>query len=124
MTLMNAKEFHGKFALRPPRFVSHLIKSGGLLPDEPGAHACWYYCRIAIQSMKAVDDGAQYDGELDHIKMTNNIARSVALLYRLDSPDDFLKFMMYVRIEAARLELEWDQRIETPFNDTYVKHSW
>lgn len=105
---------------RPPRFVSHLIQYGGFLPDMPGAHACFYYCRIAIRSLKAVRDGAQYQGEMDHQQMLNNIARSVALLYRLDSPSDFLLFMPYVKAEAMRLELEWDINIEHPAAETYI----
>lgn len=104
------------------RFVSHLYLSGGLLPDLPGAHACWYYCRCAIQMWKAVNDGAQYEGELDHINMQNNLARGVAIIYKLDSPDDFLKFMDIVKLEAIRCSYEWDMRIERPGTSPFIKN--
>ena len=123
MAMGFVKPFDRKLELRPPRFVSHIAENGGALPDEPGAHACWYYCRIAIKSMKDVDDGAQYEGELDHTNMLNNLARSVAMLYRLDSPDDFLKFMPLVRMEAMKWELVWDERIVAPYTISFLRNS-
>lgn len=101
--------------LTPFRFVSHITQYGGFLPDLPGAHACWYYCRNAIRNLKLYDQGADYEGEQDLQNMINNLARSTAILYRLDSPDDFLQFMPFVKAEAVtRMELEWDDRIERP----------
>lgn len=110
-----------KLSLTPFHFVSHVTRNGGFLPDEPGAHACWYYCRCAILMWKAVVDGADYEGELDHIDMQNNIARGIATLYSLESPSDFLKFMDYVKLEAIRLDLEWNVKIENPGASTHVR---
>ena len=115
------EELIKRASLRPMRFVSHTIGHGGVLYDLPGAHACWYYCRIAIQAMKKVDDGADYEGERDHVNALNNIARSVAALYRLESPSEFLKFMAEVKVEAMRCQLEWDRRIEDPWKAPHIK---
>lgn len=103
------------------KFMSHTTLVGGYLPNDKRAHACWYYCRCAITAMKAVDDGAQYEGEDDHINSLNNIARGVAKIYQLESPDEFLKFMDYVKLEAMRCELEWDIRIEKPAAAPHIK---
>lgn len=119
MALDNAEAFKN-VDFRPPRFVSHIAPSG-LLPDVAGAHACWYYCRCAIQSLKRVDQGADYANEVDHQNMLHNLARSVALLYRLDSPDNFLIFLDFVKAEALIHQLEWDERIESPALDPFVK---
>ena len=108
------------FVRNPPRFISHLSLSGGMLPDLPGAHACWYFCRCAIQMRKKVADGADYEGETDHQAMYNNLARSVAALYKLDSPADFLKFMGVVKMEAMMHELEWYDDIMNPLYTRYV----
>lgn len=117
----NSQWMKNNVRMTPPRFVSHLRHMGGLLPDQPGAHACFYYCRTAMQMLKAVRDGADYQGEIDHQNMLNNLARSVALMYRLDSPDDFLAFLDYVKAEALRLELEWNVAIEKPGANRFVK---
>ncbi len=119
MSLFNAPLF-ADANLTPPKFMSHITSAGGFLPDLPGAHACWYYCRMATESLKKIKQGADYQGELDHIDMFNNLARSVALLYRLDSPDDFLLFMPYVEAEAMRMDLYLDPVIKTPGTHTHI----
>lgn len=116
--LMNLKRL--AFVRTPPRFISHLSLSGGMLPDQPGAHACWYYCRCATQMYKKVRDGADYEGEVDHQAMYNNLARSVAALYKLESPAEFLQFMWAVRLEAERCELEWYDEAMSPVYHKYI----
>jgi len=104
-----------------PYFPHHTIQHGGVLPDEPAAHAAWYYCKCAIGMFREIHEGAQYEGELDHINMLNNLVRSVSALYNLNSPDDLLRMMPHCRLEAIRLELGWDDRIEKPFYIGYIK---
>lgn len=100
----------------PIMFESRLIQNGGLLPAEKGAHACWYFCRIAVGHLERFDEGAIYEGEPDPSNGLFNVAKGVALAYDLDSPDDFLKFMSVCRKEAIRSGLHWDSRLEDPFN--------
>lgn len=103
--------------LNPPKFPDRMLSAGGLIPDGPTGiegHACWYYARCAIQSMKAVDEGAVYEGERDHTESLNNIAWSVARLYGLKDPGEFLKFLDYVHTEALVLGYQWDSRIDDP----------
>ena len=108
-------------AMVAPRFVSHLIQNGGFLPDHPGAHACFYYCRSAFHALQKVDGGADYADERDHVIMFNNLARSVAMLYQLEDPSKFLIFMDYVKAEAIRDKLGWDHRIENPSQYPYIR---
>lgn len=104
-----------KIAMRPVIFALHVQANGGYLPDELGAHACWYYARCAHINIQNVKDGAQYEGEIDHVNSLNNLARSIANLYNLkDGPADFLQFIIPVRMEAMRLGMPWDPRIEKP----------
>jgi hypothetical protein len=72
---------------------------------------------------KEIREGAQYEGEHDHQNMLNNLVQSVSALYQLDSPDELLKFMIPVRLEALRLELEWDDRVEKPYLAKYLGRS-
>lgn len=109
-----------QFVRTPPRFISHLSLSGGFLPDEAGAHACWYFCRCVYQMRKAIRDGAAYEGETDHQDMANNLVRSIAALYKLDSPEELVKYFGVVKLEAMRCELEWDDEIMTPLHSRYV----
>lgn len=107
-------------AFRPMIFAEHVQENGGLLPDKIGAHACWYYVRCAHINLQNVKDGAQYAGEIDHVNMLNNLARSIANLYGLPlGPTDFIKFIADVRMEAMRVGLPWDTRVEDP-----IKHEF
>lgn len=103
-----------------PTFVSHTILQGGRIHDRIDAHACWYYCRCAMGMVKEIRLGAQYEGENDHIDMLNNLARSVAALYNLESPSRMLRNMIDCKLEAERCELEWDPRIEKPWLSAYI----
>ena len=99
-----------------PVFEAHSVSKGGFLPDfEKGAHACWYYCQCAHLNLQSEIDGAVYEGEQDTIEALNNIARSVAIMYQLESPDDFLKFMPVVLKEAERVGLGYDPKVLAPW---------
>jgi hypothetical protein len=103
-----------KFVPRPMIWTLHVQKNGGLLPDDIRAHACWYYIRCAHIALMQFDDGAQYEGEIDHVNSLNNIARSVAAFYQLESPSEMIKFIGDVRLEAMRCNMGWDVRVEDP----------
>ncbi len=102
-------------------FVDHMIPKG-LLPNEPGAHACWYYCRCAMQLVMSVDEGQTLEGEKDlDINQLNNIAQAIAAQYSLRVPDEFLLFMDFCKAEAMRLGWTWDERIEKPSNYKFIR---
>ena len=103
-----------KFRLIPFYFESITYDRGGLLPDHKGAHAAWYYCRCAIESMEHFDQQIVYVGELDRQQSLANVARAVAKLYNLDSPADFTKYLFMCKSEAARRNIKWDDRIMNP----------
>jgi hypothetical protein len=109
------------YRLQPFRFANRVFPFT-TLPDLPGVHACWYYCRCAIGMMQKVDEGAQYEGENDHSVMLNNLARSVSMLYGLESPSDFLKFMPQVKHLAVSNQMPWDLRIENPGSHSFIRY--
>lgn len=104
-----------------PEFKHHTVLQGGFLPDLAGGHAAWYYALCAHGMLKEVEEGAEYDGELDHQSMLNNLVRSVAALYALSTPDMLLRFLPDARLEAVRCGYGWDERVEKPWLDRYVK---
>lgn len=102
-------------------FEDHTTPNG-VLPREPGAQACWYYCKCAIPIVHKVMEGATLEGERDRdINVLNNLARNVAVQYSLESPDEFLIFMDYCKAEALRCDLAWDERIEKPSQYTFIR---
>lgn len=101
-------------------FDDHSLSHGGLLPDlERAPHACWYYCQCAHQHLQAVDDGATLEGELDTLIALNNMARSVAVMYQLNDPDEFLVYMPLILKEALRVGLSWDPRVLNPGKESF-----
>lgn len=103
-------------------FEDHSLSKGGKLPDvDRRPHACWYYLICAHQNLESAAEGATYEGELDITPALNNIARSVATQYNLDSPDDFLKFMSVCVAEADRIGRTWDPRVMKPWLEPF-KH--
>lgn len=111
MTRQNYDAEFDSMRKRPLVFPHHTLRGGGLLPDMVGAHAAWYFRRCAMKNLKAIKEGAWYDGEVDHVKALANIAWSVARFYSLPDPSEFLKFMDVVKLEAMRDEAPWDDRL-------------
>lgn len=96
-----------------PVFAHHTVPQG-LLPDMKESQAAWYYCMCMVGLLRELDEAhAEYEGERDHTNMANNIIRSVALLYNLESPGEILKFLPYCRMEAERIDIGWDSRMDT-----------
>lgn len=104
-----------KIQLRAPYFVDHLSPHGFLTMD-PACQACWYYYIIANNANSAVGRGpidqiieineeSKTDVPLWMDKRFNAQAKSVALLYGLDSPEDMMKFWPNVKLEIHRLGL-------------------
>lgn len=99
------------------------VEPYGFLPrGEIGAHACVYYVGCAVRALENVDNGAWRHGEYDPLSRLNNLARGVAVMYGLDSPSDFLKFMPAVRLQFKTEELGWDPRVENPGAEQHHTH--
>lgn len=92
-----------KITLTPIRFTDHTVPFG-VLPNHPGAQACWYFYLLAQKNKEQVGSGPEdqilLEGEMWMDKHYVQIARSVALLYQLESPDEFAKFWKEVKQEA------------------------
>lgn len=88
-------------------FEEHTIPKGRL-PNDKRAQACWYFYTLAQKQKEKVGDSIddqfgllETDEWMD--KRYEQTARTVAMIYQLESPDDFLKFFGYVKQEAKRL---------------------
>lgn len=112
-----------KFRPRPFIFADHVESNGGCLPDTLGAHACWYYAKSAHKMLDKVTDGAEYEGERDHVLLLNNMARSIAAFYSLESPSVMLRHIVDVRLEALRCKLPWNPLIEDPFKEQFRRRT-
>jgi len=100
-----------------PVFAHHVLPNGAM-PDRKESHAAWYFCMCMVGLLRELDAGnAEYEGERDHTDMAANLLVSVATLYSLDSPGEILKFLQYAELEAARINIGWDHRI----NDVQFK---
>lgn len=101
---MNKPKLH----LRHPIFPDLLIRNGGCLPDEIGAHACWYYYTLAQKIYEKIGDSTEDQFGLLETDLWldphyHQLARSIATLYRLESPDSFMKFREPIARQAAKL---------------------
>jgi hypothetical protein len=112
----------GSFRVVMPIFEDQLEPKGRLIPDR-GCQACWYYFMLAQQCMLAVGTGPESqiivvdDGLETPLWMENRfhqIAQTTAMLYGLESPDDFLKYAPLIEQEANRIYGIMDQPFVMP----------
>lgn len=104
-------------------FFEDLVEPVGALTLDRRSHACWYYTKLAMRSLVAWNGGIdnqqiQYKvgDELNAVyneTRFEEIARSVATVYALESPDEFLKDHWKARVwtQAQQLGLPIDVRI-------------
>lgn len=110
-----------KIQTAPPYFTPHLIEFGGKLPENDGAHACWYYARLASRQLEKMDDGRVFEDDPLVTAKLEKLAWAVSKLYSLKDPGEFFRFIKVVKSEAKRCMLPWDTRLEFPFNDAIRK---
>lgn len=96
-----------KIALRYPVYPD-LTHPRGELPNDKRAMACWYFYTLAQQLHERLgksteDQFGLLDGDQWMDPQYEQIARSVAKLYQLESPDEFAKFWSYVEKQAWRM---------------------
>lgn len=90
----------------PILFPDHTSPDGALSKDMR-AQACWYFYLQAQKMKEVVGDDLEdqrfrlLDGELWMDTHYQQLAKTVALMYQLESPDEFAKAWDEVREEAA-----------------------
>lgn len=116
---METKDLH----YNRPMFQDQMIPHGCLTFDIR-SHACWYYAMLAQKNAIRYGTGPEsqiitYDAEnneravfLD--KNYKHIAKSVAIIYGFESPDEFLRFQPVVEREAERLGISFNDEIWRP----------
>lgn len=82
----------------------------GCLSRDPRAQACWYFYTLAQKQKENVGESTEDQfGLLDDMMWMDRhyvqTARTVAMMYGLESPDEFAKAWDDVRDEARRLGL-------------------
>lgn len=86
-----------------------LTEPDGFLPRDRRAQACWYFYTIAQLAKEtigeSIDDQIILEDELWMDKQYEQQARTVALMYQLESPDEFLRFFPCVRRQALAMRL-------------------
>jgi len=90
------RELHYEY----PYFES-LVEPKGALSIDRRSHACWYYVTLAMRARGLHNGGIDNqiiqvrvgeEGDTHwHESRDEEIARSVAIIYQLESPDEFLK---------------------------------
>lgn len=82
-------------------FFNDFVEPNGALTLDKRSHACFYYMQLAMRARHLAGDGIdsqiiQYEvgGEIPlwYKPMDVELAKSVAIIYGLESPDEFLKF--------------------------------
>lgn len=84
-----------------------LTEPNGYLPNHKGAQACWYFYTIAEMSHQIIGTGPEsqiiLESDLWMDTRYEQQARTVAMMYQLESPDEFLKFWPAVIAQANLL---------------------
>lgn len=105
---------HNAITYEYPLFVDY-IQPNGTLTIEKECHACFYYGMLAFKARGLAGDGI--DSQIIQYKVGEEIpawyeprdeelARSVALIYGLESPDEFLRFKKQAWAQAKLLGIE------------------
>lgn len=100
-----------KIKLTPFRFVDQEHHAGGELYRDLRCHACWYYYTLCEKARQragdSISDQIILEDDAWRDKHYGQVAESVATLYGLKDPGEFLKsdFMKAVEREARRLKM-------------------
>lgn len=97
-----------------PMFEDFIEPKGALTLDKR-CHACFYYGMLAAKARYLAGDGPESQiisykvGDTPPEWMESRdveLARSIAILYGLESPDDFLRFRKEAWAQAALLGID------------------
>lgn len=89
-----------------PIFPDQTYPNGNLLSDL-GCQACWYYYVLAHKAYVKIGEGqfGLIEGNPWLSKQYVQIARTVATLYGLKDPSEFMKYFPLVAMECSRLKM-------------------
>lgn len=95
--------------LTPPIFPDHTFPKGALSTDMR-SQACWYYYLLAQKQYEKVGESTDDQFAILDINPWQNthyeqLARSIAMLYQLESPSEFAKAWPEVETEARNCRL-------------------
>lgn len=93
-----------KLKLHKFQFPDH-TKPNGFLSRDDRAQACWYFYLLAQKQREIIGDSTEdqfglLEGSLWMNLEYEQTARTVAMIYGLDSPDEFAKAWGEVKAEA------------------------
>jgi hypothetical protein len=97
-----------KLSLNYPIYPD-LTHPKGFLSRDLRAQACWYFYTLAEKMRVKVGDGIEsqmgtlLEGELWMETRYEQLARSVAMIYKLESPDEFMKAWDQVKQQAESM---------------------
>lgn len=113
-----------------PFFESYLEPNGALGIDR-ACHACFYYGMLATKAIDMIGTSNESQiilykvGETPPEWLTanlGNIARGVALMYALESPEDFLKYKREAWLQAKMLGVEIPEVVFRVAPHTVIQH--
>ena len=112
-----------EFNFTYPMFYEQIEPRGRLVLDK-ACHACWHYYMLAdknrVKVGRGIDDQIIVIEEGEYApdwmdKRYHQIAKTVAMIYGLESPEDFLPYFPLVEAEARRLGYTVEFEIIKPF---------
>lgn len=94
-------------------FYKDFVQPNGALTLDKRSHACFHYTKLAMRARQLHAGGIEnqiiqvkvgYENEAHwHESRDEEIARSVAIMYGLENPDEFLKFKKEAWTQAVVL---------------------
>lgn len=112
-------------------FFESYIEPNGALNIQPACHACFYYGMLAAKAIAMI--GTSNESQIIVYKVGDtppewmtanlgNIARGVATMYALNSPEDFLKFRAEAWAQAKMLGVDIPEYVFRVAPDTIIQH--
>jgi len=98
-----------KHLLFTPMIFKDYLPPQGFLPQDPAAHACFYFYMLAEKARETVGESTEdqriLEGEQWMTKQYNNQRRAVTMLYDLENLGAIDAFWPAVKLQAKLLGL-------------------
>jgi hypothetical protein len=127
---MGDESLQKRIAYEYPIFENYLEPNGALTLD-PACHACFYYGMLAAKALDVIGTSNESQmilykvGETPAEWMTanlGNIARGVAQMYALESPEVFLKYRKEAWLQASMLGVNIPEYVFRVGPGTVIAH--
>lgn len=112
-------------------FFESYVEPNGALTIDPACHACFYYGMLAAKAIDMIGPSNESQVILYKVGDTPppwmeanlaNIARGVAAMYALKSPDDFLNYRANAWAQAKMLGVEIPEFVFRVAPHTIIAH--